>query len=105
MTVIAIEEHWNLPELTSAVRALPDDRGDDARRVSASVPGVRDPAHGRRAAGRAGCRRTASAAMSLARMASGSASAGSSGCVPGGASDRICTSMPWPSMAAIGAER
>ena len=28
MTVIAIEEHWNLPELTSAVRALPDDRSD-----------------------------------------------------------------------------
>jgi predicted TIM-barrel fold metal-dependent hydrolase len=30
MTVIAIEEHWNLPELTSAVRALPDDRGDES---------------------------------------------------------------------------
>ncbi|MTD14580.1 amidohydrolase family protein [Nakamurella sp. YIM 132087] len=28
MTVIAIEEHWNLPELTAAVRALPPDRGD-----------------------------------------------------------------------------
>ncbi|WP_410575159.1 amidohydrolase family protein [Amycolatopsis sp. cmx-4-61] len=28
MTLIAIEEHWNLPELTSAVKALPDDRGD-----------------------------------------------------------------------------
>ena len=30
MTVIAIEEHWNLPELTSAVRALPDDRSDES---------------------------------------------------------------------------
>ncbi|WP_213813623.1 amidohydrolase family protein [Glaciihabitans sp. dw_435] len=28
MTVIAIEEHWNLPELTDAVRALPADRAD-----------------------------------------------------------------------------
>jgi predicted TIM-barrel fold metal-dependent hydrolase len=28
MTLIAIEEHWNLPELTSAVKALPEDRGD-----------------------------------------------------------------------------
>ncbi|WP_329057866.1 amidohydrolase family protein [Amycolatopsis sp. NBC_01480] len=28
MALIAIEEHWNLPELTSAVQALPEDRGD-----------------------------------------------------------------------------
>lgn len=28
MVLIAIEEHWNLPELTSAVKALPQDRGD-----------------------------------------------------------------------------
>ncbi|GAA3595553.1 amidohydrolase family protein [Kribbella ginsengisoli] len=28
MVLIAIEEHWNLPELTSAVKALPMDRGD-----------------------------------------------------------------------------
>ncbi|MEV5716822.1 amidohydrolase family protein [Amycolatopsis mediterranei] len=28
MALIAIEEHWNLPELTSAVKALPEDRGD-----------------------------------------------------------------------------
>jgi predicted TIM-barrel fold metal-dependent hydrolase len=30
MTVIAIEEHWNLRELTSAIRALPEARGDDS---------------------------------------------------------------------------
>lgn len=30
MALIAIEEHWNLPELTSAVQALPEDRGDDS---------------------------------------------------------------------------
>jgi len=30
MTRIAIEEHWNLPELTAAVKALPADRGDDS---------------------------------------------------------------------------
>lgn len=30
MALIAIEEHWNLPELTSAVKALPEDRGDDS---------------------------------------------------------------------------
>jgi predicted TIM-barrel fold metal-dependent hydrolase len=28
VTLIAIEEHWNLPELTSAVKALPADRAD-----------------------------------------------------------------------------
>ncbi len=28
MALIAIEEHWNLPALTSAVKALPEDRGD-----------------------------------------------------------------------------
>ncbi|GAA3598216.1 amidohydrolase family protein [Kineosporia mesophila] len=28
MALIAIEEHWNLPELTAAVKALPGDRGD-----------------------------------------------------------------------------
>jgi uncharacterized protein len=28
VALIAIEEHWNLPELTSAVKALPEDRGD-----------------------------------------------------------------------------
>lgn len=28
MTVIAIEEHWNLPELTDAIKALPSDRAD-----------------------------------------------------------------------------
>lgn len=28
MALIAIEEHWNLPELTAAVRALPAGRGD-----------------------------------------------------------------------------
>ena len=28
MALIAIEEHWNLPELTAAVRALPEDRAD-----------------------------------------------------------------------------
>ncbi|HWO61065.1 MAG TPA: amidohydrolase family protein [Umezawaea sp.] len=28
MALIAIEEHWNLPELTSAVKALPEDHGD-----------------------------------------------------------------------------
>lgn len=28
MALIAIEEHWTLPELTSAVKALPEDRGD-----------------------------------------------------------------------------
>jgi predicted TIM-barrel fold metal-dependent hydrolase len=28
VALIAIEEHWNLPELTSAVKALPQDRGD-----------------------------------------------------------------------------
>jgi predicted TIM-barrel fold metal-dependent hydrolase len=28
MALIAIEEHWNLPELTAAVKALPEDRGD-----------------------------------------------------------------------------
>ena len=28
MALIAIEEHWNLPELTPAVKALPEDRGD-----------------------------------------------------------------------------
>ena len=26
MTVIAIEEHWNLPELTAAVKGLPEER-------------------------------------------------------------------------------
>src|SRR6195952_5602186 len=30
MVLIAIEEHWNLPELTSAVKALPADRGDES---------------------------------------------------------------------------
>jgi hypothetical protein len=30
VTLIAIEEHWNLPELTAAVKALPADRGDDS---------------------------------------------------------------------------
>lgn len=30
MALIAIEEHWNLPELTSRVRALPPDRGDES---------------------------------------------------------------------------
>ena len=30
MALIAIEEHWNLPELTSAVKALPADRGDES---------------------------------------------------------------------------
>jgi predicted TIM-barrel fold metal-dependent hydrolase len=30
MALIAIEEHWNLPELTSAVKALPAERGDDS---------------------------------------------------------------------------
>ena len=28
MALIAIEEHWNLPELTGAAKALPEDRGD-----------------------------------------------------------------------------
>jgi len=28
VALIAIEEHWNLPELTAAVRALPEDRAD-----------------------------------------------------------------------------
>ncbi|WP_405776536.1 hypothetical protein [Streptomyces sp. NBC_01538] len=28
MALIAIEEHWNLSELTAAVKALPEDRGD-----------------------------------------------------------------------------
>lgn len=28
MALIAIEEHWNLPDLTTAVKALPGDRGD-----------------------------------------------------------------------------
>jgi hypothetical protein len=28
MALIAIEEHWNPPELTAAVKALPEDRGD-----------------------------------------------------------------------------
>jgi uncharacterized protein len=28
VALIAIEEHWNLPALTSAVKALPEDRGD-----------------------------------------------------------------------------
>ena len=28
MALIAIEEHWNLPALTSAVKALPEDHGD-----------------------------------------------------------------------------
>jgi predicted TIM-barrel fold metal-dependent hydrolase len=28
VALIAIEEHWNLPEVTSAVKALPEDRGD-----------------------------------------------------------------------------
>jgi predicted TIM-barrel fold metal-dependent hydrolase len=30
VALIAIEEHWNLPELTSAVKALPGDRGDES---------------------------------------------------------------------------
>ncbi len=30
MALIAIEEHWNLPELTAAVKALPAERGDDS---------------------------------------------------------------------------
>jgi predicted TIM-barrel fold metal-dependent hydrolase len=30
MTRIAIEEHWNLPGVTAAVKALPADRGDDS---------------------------------------------------------------------------
>ena len=30
MALIAIEEHWKLPELTTAVKALPDDRRDDS---------------------------------------------------------------------------
>ncbi|WP_369130082.1 amidohydrolase family protein [Modestobacter roseus] len=30
MTVIAIEEHWGLPALTAAVRALPEDRADES---------------------------------------------------------------------------
>ena len=30
MALIAIEEHWNLPELTAAVKALPADRGDES---------------------------------------------------------------------------
>ena len=30
MALVAIEEHWNLPELTSRVRALPPDRGDES---------------------------------------------------------------------------
>jgi uncharacterized protein len=30
MTVIAIEEHWNMPQLTAAVRALPEDRADES---------------------------------------------------------------------------
>jgi hypothetical protein len=28
VALIAIEEHWHLPVLTSAVKALPEDRGD-----------------------------------------------------------------------------
>jgi hypothetical protein len=28
VALIAIEEHWNLPALASAVKALPEDRGD-----------------------------------------------------------------------------
>src|SRR3954454_10417139 len=28
MALIAIEEHWNLPDLTAAVKALPEDRAD-----------------------------------------------------------------------------
>jgi hypothetical protein len=28
VALIAIEEHWNSPALTSAVKALPKDRGD-----------------------------------------------------------------------------
>jgi predicted TIM-barrel fold metal-dependent hydrolase len=30
VALIAIEEHWNLPELTAAVKRLPPDRGDDS---------------------------------------------------------------------------
>jgi predicted TIM-barrel fold metal-dependent hydrolase len=30
MGLIAIEEHWNLPAMTAAVRALPADRGDES---------------------------------------------------------------------------
>lgn len=30
MAIIAIEEHWNLPELTAAVKSLPAARGDDS---------------------------------------------------------------------------
>jgi hypothetical protein len=30
MPLIAIEEHWNLPELTAAVKALPPERGDES---------------------------------------------------------------------------
>ncbi len=30
MPLIAIEEHWNLPELTAAVKALPEERGDES---------------------------------------------------------------------------
>jgi predicted TIM-barrel fold metal-dependent hydrolase len=30
MTVIAIEEHWNMPELTAAVKSLPEELADDS---------------------------------------------------------------------------
>lgn len=71
-------------------RARPPRRRRPAARWSSSAATL-GSATGRvaNAPSRDGCRRTVSAAMSFARLLSGNASAVSSGCVPGGAKERI----------------